>query len=348
MKSLDFGHYALRSSVVAAMLAGCGGSQPELSMPGLAQPAAKVVGWEHWRSRMDGGLAKWDLLYVSNENGTKNGTVSVYRYWQQSLVETLTGFKAPRGACVDGVGNVYITDDVANDVVEYAHGGETPIRTLAADSPLSCAVDQRSGDLAIASWRKGVAIYRNGKGRPHYYTDQRLSDYDALGYDDDGNLLVTDSCGNYYSTSSPSCLPAYFAYLPRKGTNLTTISIPGASGYTYYINVSAILWDGKYWVIPAWAAACTVSNGCLTRISIKGSKATYVSTTNLDDYNEPGAVVIYNNDPKRQGTQIAGPPGFESNIVYFWNYPSGRKPIGSITVGVDDARDATISYKTAL
>jgi hypothetical protein len=200
------------------------------------------------------------------------------------------------------------------------------------------------GDLAIANG-KGVSIYRHAEGKPRTYKDRVLSNYHALGYDNDGNLLVTDGCGR---GSSPSCQPAGFAYLPRRGTSLITISIPGPSSpSTYYLHVAAVLWDGKYWVIPAWAAACTLSPGCLTRISIKDSKATYAGTTNLDDFYYPGAVAIYNNDPKEQGTEIAGPPGLASDTVYFWNYPRGRKPIGSITEGVDNAQHATISYKTA-
>jgi len=34
MKSFDFGHYALCSCVAAALLAGCGGSQPQIGAPG--------------------------------------------------------------------------------------------------------------------------------------------------------------------------------------------------------------------------------------------------------------------------------------------------------------------------
>jgi hypothetical protein len=342
--------YAFVAGMVGISFVACSGSPQVQSVPGLAPAAAKVVVPEHRRDRMDGTAANWDLLYVSNDtgytSGKPTGTVSVYRYWQGTLVQTLTGFEVPRGACVDAANNVYITDFYANDVVEYAHGGQTPIRTLAAYSPLSCAVERRSGDLAIANYVKGVSIYRHGTGEPRTYTASRLSGYYALGYDSSGNLLVTDGCG--YANSSPSCLSADFAYLPSKGKTLVGISIPGASGSgAYYLNVSAVLWDGKYWVIPAWAADCRLSTACLTRISISGSEARYVSTTDLRHFANPGGVALYNNDPKKQATQVAGPPGFISNVVYFWNYPSGKKPIGKITNGVRAARDAVISYKTA-
>jgi len=42
MKSIDLGRYALSSCVVAAMLAGCGGSQPPIAAPG-AMPQSRAV-----------------------------------------------------------------------------------------------------------------------------------------------------------------------------------------------------------------------------------------------------------------------------------------------------------------
>jgi hypothetical protein len=43
------------------------------------------------RTSFDKGLKQRDLLYVSNANGT----VSVYRYWQRTLVTVLTQFTRP-------------------------------------------------------------------------------------------------------------------------------------------------------------------------------------------------------------------------------------------------------------
>lgn len=120
-------------TIVAAVawLAGCGRAQPELSTPGLAQPAAYAVDRDHWHARIDGDIAKWDLLYVSNLNGrSQNGTVTVYRYWHRTLVETLTNFKTPEGACVDVAGDVYIADWGANDV-----GGGDPGSAYVTENP---------------------------------------------------------------------------------------------------------------------------------------------------------------------------------------------------------------------
>ena len=54
---------------------------------------------------MDAGATKYDLLYVSNSNGT----VNVYKYWQNhALRGVLTNAADPVGECTDKKGNVYI------------------------------------------------------------------------------------------------------------------------------------------------------------------------------------------------------------------------------------------------
>lgn len=333
---LGISRYAVVTSIVAAFLVACGGSQPEISVPWSAA-AARGVGRDHGGAWMDGGAAKWDLLYVSS-----GATVSVYRYWQRTLVGTLTGFKSARGECVDGLGNIYITDYKGNDVVEYAHGGKTLVRTYKANRPLRCAVNLLTGDLAIANSTTDVSVYRHGKGKPIKYTDQDLyGSYAALGYDNDGNLLVTSGC-----IQPTSCSPATFAYLPRNAKKLTTIYLYGASGYYYFYIPTDILWDGRYWVVTQPPS--------LYRYSIIGSKATYKSKTTLGDFlicGYPiGGISIYNNGREKPGTQVVG-PGYSGQlcsghpIVGFWSYPSGGSPFASIPHG---ASAAAISYKKGL
>ncbi len=164
--------YAL-GILAAAMLAGCGGSQPPIGAPGampqssaIATQAARDGSWMLPEAKSD------DLLYVSEEVG---GNVRTYRYWHRKLVGVLTGFISPRGECVDRAGDVYIVDFEANDVVEYSHGSKSPIRVInvAPYWPLGCAVDTKTGNLAVANWWQGdgtgegsLAIYRHAKGKP--------------------------------------------------------------------------------------------------------------------------------------------------------------------------------------
>ncbi len=59
------------------------------------------------------------------------GTVLIYTYPGLKPAGSLSGFSTPAGMCVDPKsGNVWITDTLRSDVVEFAHGGTTPIQTL--------------------------------------------------------------------------------------------------------------------------------------------------------------------------------------------------------------------------
>jgi len=131
MTTSDLLRYALCVGA-AAYLGGCGSVPPAPSGPGGA-------------SRMAARANTKDLLYVTN--GT---TVDVFSYPQGEVEGQLTGFSSAAGSCIDGEGDVYIADYDENTIVEYAHGGTQPLRTLPVpgDGPSSCAVDPRSGNLA--------------------------------------------------------------------------------------------------------------------------------------------------------------------------------------------------------
>ncbi|MGA9017366.1 MAG: hypothetical protein WB438_00305 [Candidatus Cybelea sp.] len=61
MRSLDFMLYALSSCVAAAMLAGCGGSQPPIGAPG-AMPQTSVIATHAGRG------TSWILPEAKNED----------------------------------------------------------------------------------------------------------------------------------------------------------------------------------------------------------------------------------------------------------------------------------------
>ena len=67
------------------------------------------------------------LLYVSSY---RTDDVYVFSYPRGRLVGTLAGFNGPDGECVDSAGNVWITNTLQSQQVEYAHGGTTSIATL--------------------------------------------------------------------------------------------------------------------------------------------------------------------------------------------------------------------------
>ena len=120
--------------VIAALVSGCGGSQSSpLNAPAIGASANRTQSW------IDPAAKKQSLLYVSS---VLTNDVYIYSYKTQQLVGTLTGFSTPYGICADKAGNVWIVNDGAQQVVEYAHGGTSPILTLSdpGEYPEGCAV----------------------------------------------------------------------------------------------------------------------------------------------------------------------------------------------------------------
>jgi hypothetical protein len=157
MRMWTFGTYAVTSCLAAASLPGCGGlpfdSAQAAAIPQSRAIAGRVDGRGSW---MSPSAERADLLYISD---AKSAEVYVYRLRDLKLSGTLAGFSYPGGECSDGRGNVWITD--ASRIVEYAHGGTSPISVLSDPNvyAVSCSVDPSSGNLAVTN------LLRSGVGR---------------------------------------------------------------------------------------------------------------------------------------------------------------------------------------
>jgi hypothetical protein len=334
--------YALTSCVAVAMLAGCGGSQPSIGALGT-MPQSRAIGQhgDRGKSWMLPEAKSEDLLYVSEEVG---GVVRTYRYWPRKRVGVLTGFMSPRGECVDGAGDVYIVDFEANDVLEYSHGGKSPIRVInvAPYWPYGCAVDTKSGNLAVANWWQGdgtgegsLAIYHHAKGTPVIFQSP-LGHYESCAYDDKGDLLTTDG------GESSSGYGSGFAYLAKGSTQLVTINISGGSSWDGNFNgVQGITWDGKYWVLNTESYSNEIY-----RVAIRGLRGHRVGTTYLSgvEFNL-GPVFIYNNRPGSQGTQVVGATTYDYAEITYWKYPTGGSPIAQIFKDLDRPYGVAVSLK---
>jgi hypothetical protein len=195
MRVSGFNRYALCSYVAAAMLAGCGGSQPPIGAPGaMTQTSAIATHADRGKSWMLPEAKSEDLLYVSDSRAV---SVYVFSYPGRKTVGTLNGLVGrPDEVCSDEAGNVFVTE-YQTAIQEYAHGGTTPIATLEAPGePEECSVDPTTGNLAVGIYTyetyksTGVAIYSDAQGSPTLYTDSKLAEMIACSYDDDGNLFV--------------------------------------------------------------------------------------------------------------------------------------------------------------
>jgi hypothetical protein len=334
------GTYSVYSAaIIAALLGGCAASSSQNGAPGLIPSnGATAKSLVHRNAWMSPGAANEDLLYITDGNGE----VTVYRYWQRTIVGELTNFTQPMGECVDKGGDIFIADYSAQQIVEYAHGGSKPIHIIndAPYNPYTCAVDLATGNLAVANAGGGlgnegnIAVYPHASGTPRFYTDQKLFGFQGVAYDNDGILLATN--GNVGSSGYSET--SYFAWLPKSGKGLVDINLPGPDPSWQWRGVAGIQWDGSYWAIDGYYDG-------IVRDSLFNGQAYYVGTTSLEECcGAPGPYWIYNNTPSGQGTQIVGGVGSEGE-VYYWDYPAGGDAIHSIYHGIDDPFAVAVSLK---
>jgi len=290
------------SAIAAATLAACATS---LQLPRPHLPAASVQTTTRVAdqgSRMLQEAKNEDLLYVS-DSSTKNA-VYVFSYPGGKRVGTLTGLYFPTGECVDRDGNIWIVN--IGKIVEYAHGGTTPIATLNG-SGSACAINPRSGDLALSGNDDPgqVTIYKNARGMPTIYSDPAIPVFYYCAYDAAGNLFITTN------------LPTHpLVELPKSANAFVSIAYPK----TVYLGSD--FWDGSQLVVEEVTG--DRGPGIFDQVSIQGSSATIVGSIDLygrrdKNRNEAGTqYALYN------GT-ITGPNHSRGGdrFIDFWRYREG-------------------------
>jgi DNA-binding beta-propeller fold protein YncE len=215
--------FARRTSLFAfaVALAGCSALQPQAVSVAGSQP----------RSATSSG----SLLYASD---WQTGSIYFFNYPGGTLAGTIADDLSPLGLCSDANGNVWVANFGAgsNQLVEYAHGGTTPIATLddPGEQPRGCSVDPTTGNLAVANGNPGsVVIYPQASGIPQSYDPQLVYPV-ACTYDGEGNLFVD-------------------GYHLRHGDQFALSELPVGGGVFKKIRIKDqlglpgnIAWDGTY------------------------------------------------------------------------------------------------------
>lgn len=296
---------ALTITLVAAILAGCG-AQNTGTIPQGAQPTLRASG-----SWMKSGTSSGDLIYVGSGDD-----VEVYSYPGGSLVGTLVGFHTINGLCADTHGNVWITNYTGYSgkgyLLEYAHGGTSPIATLAySGNPYDCSWDPLTGNLAVFGGK--VAVYSNASGSPAYYTVPGawvagIPFY--ISYDGSGDIYVLGR-------------KRKAAWLPKGGSTVLEAHVKGKGG---------LQWDGTYLTI-------LIATGTVELFSPQnGHSGKPVGSISLDD----ASGLVY--DSIEGGLVAVAEPGHPStgSTVYVYNYPQGGAPTLTIS-GLEGASGVAIS-----
>ena len=284
---------------VAALLAGCGGAsqlgsnQIQLGPPQTrANPAlidrAAAAHVATGRSWMASNLTKKDLLYVSN---FYSSDTLVFTYPSGKLVGTLTGGGTVACASASS-GDWWASGN--DEMLEYAHGGKSPIKTLSGASG-ACAVDPTTGDLAVLNFNgDDVIIYPGGSGSGTAYCTGIGSAY-FDGYDDRGDLFIDGvTQGNAYG----------LVELPKGGNTCESITLSQSLEFP-----GAIQWFDKYLAVGDQEAHV------IYHFAIHGTNAKEIGTTELGGSSD--VVQFYIQKPYVAGADAG------NEDVELWKYPAG-------------------------
>ena len=303
MRTQCLGRYALGSCIAAAMLAGCGGSQPLTGAPGaIAQSSRIATHADRGRSWMLPEAKSEVLLYAT---GGCLGTC-VFSYPNGKIVGSV--ITAGQSICTDVNGDVFITQ--SDQVVEYAHGATSPVATLSLPGldAWGCSVDTTTGNLAVVfSGSTGnIAIFTGARGNPNIYGAKVEASY--CGYDSAGNLFV-DGWGSSESVA--------LSELPARTSGFDKLSIDQHVGVP-----GQIQWDGSY---MTWQSSNPQGADTISRFVTNGSQATIVGTTNLEGIKLQTHQSWIYNDSVIVPFAHPGARRAKSNEIGIWSYPKGGK-----------------------
>lgn len=320
MKPLGCICYPLTIGGAVTMLVGCGGSQSLISTPGrMPQTSAAARGAEHGRSWMLPDAKSENLLYVATGDN-----VYVLSYPHGKLVGSL-GI-AGNNLCSDRQGDVFIPT-AGYEVVEYAHGGSSPIETLNdGDIPLGCAVDPTTGNLAVTNEASGageVAIFPDSKAPSTWYRDPEIYTYGLCGYDAKGNLFVDGSgSGNF------------LAELPHGQSTFRNYALNGS-----FDVFGSVQWDGRH---------MTLSNPTtdqIYRLKLGKSSLEVVGTTQIDGWQNNYSGHWPYIQTWLHGTSFVAQSSSLAKLG-LWRYPKGgdaSKVIGPFENGPANVYGVTVS-----
>ncbi|HEY6487465.1 MAG TPA: hypothetical protein VIX83_13870 [Candidatus Cybelea sp.] len=349
MKGLHLTAYVIGTSLALGALAGCGGGSqsyapggaPRISSNGtpFARASAAVLTNRAASWMLPEAAKSKALLYVSDYSGDKN-EVDVFSYPADKFVGALTtDMLNPDGLCTDKKNDVWVVNNTPNadDLVEFKHGGTTPIATFVdpGESAISCAIDPTTGNLAVTSGGNisggtgAVAIYAHAKGTPQIITDPQMFAVYWCGYDDKGNLFVDGQ-------PTSDGFGFQLAELPKGKKTLVNIKLTGGT-----INFPGqVQWDGKYLLIgdqEAQASGMPESSAIYETTGAGGKIVKKIMLKGSSDFSQflvTGATIV---GPNSLGGSLAG------GDVLFYKYPAGGTPAKKLSYSFDYPIGLTIS-----
>jgi hypothetical protein len=299
-----------------------GNAQSAAALPGFARGLAaqrllrpSVTGAVSGPSWMSPSATSQDLVYV----GYVFGPVNVFTYPGGQQVGSL-GF-AGGGDCVDAKGNVWIANPVAGQLLEYAHGGTSPIHTLALIDQLviGCSVDPTSGAIAVDSecqyqtpdcvGNGSVFVYADIKKQPVQYFVLKDKIIYWSSFDPHGDIFVDVDVTGFGVFG--------LAELAKGGKAFKNITVDREIYWP-----GGVQWDGKYLAVGDQEAGGQITSS-VHQIAIHGAHGKVVSTTKLYGVADVDQFFIQGSTIVAPNTGVGNPPPGD---IRLYSYPVGGSP----------------------
>jgi hypothetical protein len=199
---------------LAALLAGCAGSQPPIGAPGLMPQRPAITAHanrsESWMlpEAQSRPTSKYKvtspLLYVANTTFDGND-VTVYDASlidPDPIVAITVGINTPNGNCIDKRGTLYVANapiSGGGSISEYLQGTVTPskIVTDGISSPTFCAIDGKGNLWVTNLGLPSVTEYLARSKRMYQRITKGLVFPDGIAFDNAANLYVANRLSSY-------------------------------------------------------------------------------------------------------------------------------------------------------
>lgn len=298
------------------------------------------------------------LFYVSDPTVSE---VAVFSLPHLVLEGTLIGFTKPHGLCADdGNGNVWVTSTGTRQLLEYAHGGTSPIVTLSDPTgfPFGCAVDRPHNRLLVANIRDAASPGPPPPCPPSWSGPGELESYSPItGWSCSNNSLTmlkhdinvaVDPSSNVYIDGLTSSDHFVLAKLPAGSTTIQQVAITG--GTIHYPGMVQWYKDGNY--LAVGDRHCdTPRTTCIYHVKISGFTGTIIGKTKFKAYNGHVICDMAQGTIGARGLKFLAGGDDESSCSYAassvdrWDYPAGGLPTNSNHLTLSHPFGTAISAK---
>jgi hypothetical protein len=313
----------------AAVLTDCGTStnSADVATPRLTNPlpAARLLPAHPDRRKSwvasDAATAP-QLLFVSDV-GTYD--VDIFALPKMTLKGTLSGFDEPLGECPDNRGNVWITNYLKHEVLEYSRAGIRLNKIARAHlAPNSCAVNPLNGAIAVTDingpeYQPGeVLVYSKPSAAPVVLHNPVQASYYYAAYDPKGDLWVDgyDAVGHFILSKCGA-------------SRCSTVDLSGGSIF----EGAAIAWDKlkRTWVVFDQYCRDTPSF-CSYPVSTRGvigAPTFYLSYTGggLCDLAQAALTTSGTRSIAVGADNEYTCSSYKVNTIDAWAYPAGGTPL---------------------